>query len=336
MNTKAEILDVLDGHFKGPLPPPVIFTQTGTVGMMEHCGAFWPDANYDVEKMVLLSSQPHEMFGLATARVPYDVVAQAESVGCSVKRGTINSQPSVSGSPWRNSDMTMPPFPEDIPSPSEALAHPSIQTVIQAAERLHSRGDLFVTSMCIAGGGITMHMLGLENMLMCMMADESSVLSWVHRMCGYSSVYAEELSKVSDNVCVITDVMSDVMSPDIAEKMAQEDKVILHSIRDSFSMIHNCGNTLQNVDDILSMGCDIISLEMSSSPEAYMEKIDGRSKVLGCISAIGTMLGSDADTVRERARWSAGLGVDFVGPECGLPPMTPNANVAALADYRVT
>ena len=180
-----------------------------------------------------------------------------------------------------------------------------------------------------------MHMLGLENMLMCMMMDDSSVLKWVHRMCGYSAVYASELSKVSDNVCVITDVMSDVMSPDIAEKMALEDRVILHAINDSFSMIHNCGNTLSNVDDIVSMGSDIISLEMSSAPEAYMRKIDGRCKVLGCLSAIGTMLESDADTVRERARWSAELGVDFVGPECGLPPMTPNANVAALADYRV-
>ena len=179
-----------------------------------------------------------------------------------------------------------------------------------------------------------MHMLGLENMLMCMMFDESSVLSWIHRMCGYSAVYASELSKVSDNVCVITDVMTDVMSPQIAEKMAMEDKIIVHAIKDSFSMIHNCGNTLQNVDDLVSMGSDIISLEMSSAPEAYMRKIGGRCKVLGCLSAIGTMLETDANTVRERARWSAELGVDFVGPECGLPPMTPNANVAALANYR--
>ncbi|MBO7410274.1 MAG: hypothetical protein J6T68_05065 [Candidatus Methanomethylophilaceae archaeon] len=335
MNTKDEILDVMDGHFKGPLPPPVILTQTGTVEMMDACGVYWPEANYDAEKMAKLSLQPHELFGLATARVPYDVVAQAESIGCSIFRGGQDSQPSVCGSPWRGSGIGLPPFPDDLPSAREALEHPSLRTIIDAADRLHSRGDLFVTSMCIAGGGLVMHMLGLENMIMSMMMDQDGVLKWVHKMAGYSATYARELSSVSDNVCVITDVMSDVMSPEIATKMSYEDKIIIHSIEGAFSMIHNCGNTLHNVDDIISMGSDIVSLEMSPKPKEYMAKIDGRCKVLGCINPVEIMLDSDADTVRQKALFSAELGVDFVGPECGLPPLTPNENVAALANYRL-
>ena len=31
MNTKDEILDALEGRFRGDLPPPAILTQTGTV-----------------------------------------------------------------------------------------------------------------------------------------------------------------------------------------------------------------------------------------------------------------------------------------------------------------
>ena len=336
MNTKAEILDVMDGHFEGPLPPPVILTQTGTVGMMENCGIYWPEANYDAEKMAKLSLQPHEMFGLATARVPYDVVAQAQSIGCSIYPGSSDSQPSVSGSPWRGPEMELPPFPDDLPSPSEAMEHPSIRTIIDAADRLHSRGDLFVTSMCVAGGGIVMHMLGLEKMMMSMMFDQGGVMKWIHRMAGYSAVYARELSSVSDNVCVITDVMSDLMSPEIASNLALEDRIIIHSIQGAFSMIHNCGNTLANVSDIVSMGSDIISLEMSSAPEEYMRRIGGRCKVLGCINATGVMLEGDVAAVRREALRSAELGVDFVGPECGLPPRTPNENVAALANYRLT
>ena len=88
MNSKSEIIDVLDGQFKGPFPPPVIFTQTGTLGMMKRSGAFWPEANFDKDKMVNLALQPHESFGLATARVPFDVAIQAEAVGCSIIPGT--------------------------------------------------------------------------------------------------------------------------------------------------------------------------------------------------------------------------------------------------------
>ena len=334
MNTKAEIIDVLDGSFKGELPPPVILTQTGTVGMMERSGCHWPEAFYDTDKMVGLALQPHESFGLATARVPFDIVVQAEAIGCDVSSGTDRNQPSVLGSPWRTNDMSVPAFPEDIVSKDEMLAHPHIVSIIEAAERLHGREDLFVTSMCVCGGGMVMHMLGMENMLMEMMMDPEAVKGWVTRMTCYSTAYAKELSEVSDNVCVITDILSDIIPRDFLPFVTSEDRKVIQAIGPTYSMIHNCGNTLYNVDDIISMGSDIVSLEMSRSPAEYMRGIGGRSKVLGCISATGAMLHAGPDEIRERARWSAEIGVDLVGPECGLPPLTPDANVAALSSYR--
>ena len=51
MNTKDEIIDVIEGRFRGPLPPPVLLTQTGTTDLMDLCGAEWPDAHYNVDKM---------------------------------------------------------------------------------------------------------------------------------------------------------------------------------------------------------------------------------------------------------------------------------------------
>ena len=50
MNGKDEITEVIDGRPHSELPPPVILTQTGTVGMMDACGAEWPDAHYDTFK----------------------------------------------------------------------------------------------------------------------------------------------------------------------------------------------------------------------------------------------------------------------------------------------
>ena len=171
-------------------------------------------------------------------------------------------------------------------------------------------------------------------MLMGMMFDPDGVFKWIHNMCRYSAEYAGELSKVSDNVCVITDVMSNIMSPEVSKRMAQEDRVVVQAIKDSFSMVHNCGDTLANVDDMVAMGSDIISLEMSSKPTDYMMRIRGRCKVLGAINPVLTMLESGPEDVLREAKRSARLGVDFVGPECGLPPMTPNENVAVLSRYR--
>ncbi len=333
MNTKAEIIDVLEGRFEGPLPPPVIFTQTGTLGMMKRSGAYWPEANFDVDKMVKLSLQPHESFGLATARVPYDVVMQAEAVGCTIIPGTDRTQPAVSGSPWRN-DGIVPEFPKDIISVEEMLESPHLRNIMEAADRLHGNEDLFVTSMCVCGGGIVMHMLGMENMIMGMMMDPETVRRYLIAMADHSSAYAHELSKVSDNVCVITDVLSDIIPPEMISFSVKLDRKVIDSIDSSYSMIHNCGRTLDNVDDLVSMKSDILSLEMSSDPEGFMRRIGGRCKVLGCISALGTMLQGSPEEVRKKAYDSVELGVDLVGPECGLPPLTPDENVAALSRYR--
>ncbi len=333
MNSRSEIIDVLDGQFRGPLPPPVILTQTGTLGMMGRSGAFWPEANFDKEKMVRLAMQPHESFGLATARVPFDVAIQAEAVGCTVIPGTDKTQPTVTDSPWRRMG-TVPEFPRDIISIEEMLEFPHIRNIIDAAETLHSNEDLFVTSMCVCGGGIVMHMLGMENMIMGMMMDPETVRGYMVAMTGYSAAYAHELSKVSDNVCVITDILSDLIPPDLISVSVPLNRKVFEAIDSSYSMIHNCGNTLNNVDDLISLDSDIISLEMSPNPEAYMRKIDGRRKILGCISPLGVLLNGSPEDVRKKALWSAELGVDLVGPECGLGPLTPDGNIAALSSYR--
>ncbi|MBR2255180.1 MAG: hypothetical protein IJ856_05145 [Candidatus Methanomethylophilaceae archaeon] len=93
MNGKDEIVDAMDGV--GDSHPPALFTQTGTVPMMDACGCSWPEANFDADMMVRLALQPSELFGFATARVPFDITAEAERLGCTVNPGTRFSQPSV-------------------------------------------------------------------------------------------------------------------------------------------------------------------------------------------------------------------------------------------------
>ena len=55
MNTRQEIVDVFDGRPSSDCPPPAVFTQTGTVDQMRSCGAGWPEANFDIDRMVGLS-----------------------------------------------------------------------------------------------------------------------------------------------------------------------------------------------------------------------------------------------------------------------------------------
>lgn len=90
MSTKDEIMKVFDDK-GGDSHPPAIFTQTGTTGQMDACGVFWPEVNFDAEKMATLALQPHEMFGFATARVTYCITVDAEAFGCDIDRGVLHT-----------------------------------------------------------------------------------------------------------------------------------------------------------------------------------------------------------------------------------------------------
>ena len=334
MNTKDEIIDAIEGRFKGELPPPVLLTQTGTRGQMQHCGASWPDAHRDIDKMVRLALQPSEMFGFATARVPYDVSAEAEAIGCFVNAGTDKNQPTVTGSPWRDS-MSFPSDSE-LPSVDEFLSHDRIRTVIGSADRIHSeREDLFVTSMCFSSAGIAAHMMGMENLIMSTMMDSEGAIGLVDRIVPYSIAYAKELSKVSDNVTVIASVLPGIMTPEFNRQTAKRDAKIVSAIKDSYSMVHNCGNTFESIEDLVAMSPDVLSLETSSRPEDYLRIVGKRCKMLGCISPVNVLLPGSPDAVRNEALRSAELRFDLVGPECGVPPLTPNENLKALANYRL-
>jgi [methyl-Co(III) methylamine-specific corrinoid protein]:coenzyme M methyltransferase len=67
--------------------PAVCFTQTATIGQMEACGAYWPEAHANAEKMATLAEAGHTFIGFEAVRVPFDITAEAELFGCGMLEG---------------------------------------------------------------------------------------------------------------------------------------------------------------------------------------------------------------------------------------------------------
>ena len=76
MAMKSEIVDAMDGLDAGS--PPAVFTQSGTVSQMDACGCRWPEANFDIDKMIELALQMSRQYGFDTVRIPFDITAEAE------------------------------------------------------------------------------------------------------------------------------------------------------------------------------------------------------------------------------------------------------------------
>lgn len=336
MNTKREIVDVFDGRPGDEPPPPAVFTQTGTVGQMDACGARWPDANFELEAMVTLALQFPRMFGFATVRVPYCLTVEASTLGATVYPGRGNSQPSITGSPFIGEpDMGVPMPPTDLMDPDEFVVSGRCAMVVDAVERIsREHEDLFLTAGMVDPIGIVAELLGIENVVIGYLMDPDATKAWVKAMAPYSCSYAKALSEHADNITIIGSASLDIFTPEMYDDLTAPYLREQISNTSCFSTVHSCGMTMDLIDELVKLGADGLSLEASSDPEAFLDKVAGRCLMFGSVNPIYTLLmGTSADVTAE-ARKDAELGFDIITPECGVPPMTPNENLMALSHYR--
>ena len=328
MNTKDEIVKVFENK-GGDEHPPAIFTQTGTVGQMEACGAYWPAANFDSAKMATLALQAHRMFGFATVRIPFCITVDADAFGCEIFEGTESSQPSVKNFPYSCDEVPA------LISPDEFVASERVQTVLGAAD-IVSKEDLFSVSGMNGPVACINNLLGMENVLMTLMMEPEKIVAWLNAVTPHLVAYSKALSEATDAVLIIEEASSDLTPPEYFDTVfgAFLPKVIRSAQTGAYCVTHTCGSTMDVADKLAALGQDAISLEVSADPQAYLDLIGDRCLRLGAINPVETLMSKTPSEVIAEAKRSAELGFDFVTPECGVPPQTPNENLMALAHYR--
>ncbi|MBR6204026.1 MAG: hypothetical protein IKQ60_03045 [Candidatus Methanomethylophilaceae archaeon] len=334
MTTRDEIIDALERK-RGDAAPPAIFTQTGTVGQMDACGACWPEANFDVEKMVTLALQPAEMFGFATVKIPFDITIIPEIMGCEIQEGKKDSQPAVSGSEWRNDDMMVPEVP-DIISPDEFLASGRCPLMLDAASKIRSRReDLFLVTGMEDAFSTAYQMVGLETFLVGAMMDPDLCGRWVRAIVPCLDAYAKALSEVSDDVQIIIEASADVAPPEMFDMFTKDSaSEIISNVKGSYSTVHCCGDTTDVMAGIASMGEDGLSVESFLDYDGVMERIGDKVAVIGGIPPVDHLMNGTPDVIVADAWKASDAGYSIIAPECGVPPHTPDENLQALAGYR--
>ncbi len=333
MNGKQEIVDAMNGENNGTAPP-ALFTQTGTIEQMDACGVSWPDAFYDIDKMIELALQPSKQFGFATARIPFDITAEAQRLGCSITEGTKQSQPAVTGSPWCTGEVLDPP--EDLMPIDEFISGGRPAMHIEAARRLsQEHPDLFVTSCMIGPQSVSAYLLGMENFLMGMFMAPESCEKWVKKIAPYQCEYAKRLSEVSDNVMLIVEGAEEIIPPDSLDTyVIPFDTQVIANMKESFSLVHTCGQTPTVKGKLASLGETILSVESDGDPQAVMDEVGNKVLLAGGVDPIATLMQGTPDQIIASAKKAEAAGFAVIMPECGVPPATPNANLQALAKYR--
>jgi len=331
MNTKDELISALNGESQD-LAPPAIFTQTATESQMDTCGCHWPDAIFDKDKMVKLALQLSKQFGYADARIPFDLTAEAQTLGCSIDLGSKCTQPAVIGSPWATGGI--PELPDMI-SVDEFMQGERIRATIDAAEQIgKSNPDLFCVTSCVDAPQLSYYCLGTENALIGMMVEPDSLSKWSKALVKYSKAYAAALSEVSDAVMVIVEGSSDLLPPELFDTFVQPfAKEVIGSIK-GFSISHTCGDTEAILDKLASLGQTALSVDTTRDSMSIVKKVGNKVKVVGGIDPISKLLQGTPDIIADTAKECSDLGFSIIMPECGVPPQTCDENMISLSYYR--
>ncbi|KKH45947.1 methylcobamide:CoM methyltransferase MtaA [Methanosarcina sp. 1.H.A.2.2] len=335
-NLRKNFLNALQGKPVDRTPVCSV-TQTGTVELMDLTGAAWPAAHSDPEKMAALALAGHEIAGLEAVRYPYCLTVLAETMGCNVRMGTKDIQPSVLSHPFSEG-------PDKLKVPEALLEKGRIPTVLKATEILAARtggenGKEEVPLIAGMEGPLTVftHLAEVKNYLIWTIRKPEYVNAFMETCTEICIEYANALFDHGADALCMPDggiIGSRMMPPSVLEDSVKPFYKRLCKKVKGPVILHICGDVGDSLKTLSECGFEAISIEEKASIKAAKEAIGGRARLIGNVSPSRTLLfGTPAD-VKAEAKQCISAGVDILAPGCGIAPRTPLANIRALVEAR--
>ena len=316
-------------------PPVAVFTTCDTIGMMEKCGASWPEAHSDPQKMATLACAQADYFGLESVRAGFCLTEEAEALGCPIDMGTPRSSPMLKGHPFTYNPMKkIYDEPDNLPDIDEFLKTGRVKTAIDArAIRPKTHGEDYV----IVGGNtgpftLTGHLLNTENLVYSVWTEPERAQKWVGAIAPYCKAFGQAMLDNGADLIQMSEpsASTDILAPtDFPVQSGQFVKDCLGSLP-GYTILHICGDSAPIIPYMLDTGADGISVEEKVPSEKAVEIANHRGCLVGNVGcAFPLFKGTPAD-VEKAAKHSAEAGFNVISAGCGVPIGTPDDNIRAL------
>ena len=101
MNPVDRLLGIL-AHQAVDRPPVIGVTNSVTLELMDAVGAKFPEAHHDPAQMMKLGAAAHEVCGLESVKVPFDMTVETGALGAEIDYGTRNTLPRATKPPFED------------------------------------------------------------------------------------------------------------------------------------------------------------------------------------------------------------------------------------------
>jgi [methyl-Co(III) methanol-specific corrinoid protein]:coenzyme M methyltransferase len=301
--------------------------QTGTVDLMKACGAFWPDAHRDAEKMAKLALAAYEVAGLESVRIPFDMAIEAEAMGTVLNNWLQDRQPTIA----KHAIETKEDVDKlKIPDPQKDGRMP---TVVKATKILSEKvGKKLPVIVAISAPFETVARLEkFEKLMRDTITAPNDLIALLRRISQIEIEYGKALIDAGATAITLVDGSSSNLGPEFYSKFSLpfENEVVKNL--QTYTILHICGNTKIILDKMVQSGVNGISIDSEVSISDAKSILGKRVALVGNVSTFKLWRGT-VEEVEKEATKCLEQGTDVLAPACGFPPHTPLQNMKTLAN----
>ena len=324
MNPVERLLQVL-AHGTVDRAPVIGVTNSVTVELMDKVGARFPETHRDAAKMMKLGAAAHEICGLESVKVPFDMTVETGALGAEIDYGTFNTLPHATKPPFE--------FPEDLTPGEDYVKKGRIPTILEAI-RLSRRfyGDRVpVNSSLVGPFTLSTLLFGLERLFLWMLKEPDRYQCALEKATHLCIAYAREQFKVGSQVVQIADPSSsrDLISSEQYGAFVAPYHKELCSGFDSPTVIHICGNITGHLKHIAETGASGISFDFKTDIEEAKRCLKGKMALIGYVPTALLREGKPEE-VYAYSKECLRAGIDAVNAGCAWPLDTPIENIKAM------
>jgi [methyl-Co(III) methylamine-specific corrinoid protein]:coenzyme M methyltransferase len=308
--------------------PAVCFTQTATVEQMEACGAYWPEAHADAEKMATLAEAAHTVVGFEAVRVPFDITAEAEFFGCGIKAGDLKQQPSVIKPSVKNL--------EDLDKiRNYNLKEGRIAIVLEAVKILSEKygKELPIIGSMIGPFSLAQHIHG-DAWFGSIFTGEEIVPALLDFCSDFNVAYAKAMvENGADTIAIIDPTASyELIGGEFYEKYALPyQKKIADAMKelDVATVLHICGNTTNGLGIMDKTGVNGISVDQRVDIKTGVANVKN-AILVGNLDPVAVLWNGTPESIAEASKKALDAGVGLLTVGCGIVSMTPTINLQEM------
>ncbi|WP_309492786.1 MtaA/CmuA family methyltransferase [Candidatus Hecatella orcuttiae] len=324
MTPKERFMNALLGREVDRVPALSV-TQTGTLELMEACGAFWPEAHVKAETMATLALAAHEIAGFEAVRVPFGMYAEAETLGCTVDyhEGKKDFTPTVT-------KPVSDPSSLRVPSPTEG----KMAVIVEAVKLLRKKvgDDVPVIAGIVGPYNLAGTVQGFDLQMRLIITKPEEVERILEITWQVAAEFGNALAEAGADVVTFLEPIVSTIGPVFFGKYALPYlKKAAESIKCP-TALHVCGNATPILRQMAESGVKGLSIDQKVSVKEAKALVEGKTTIIGNVDPVKTMIEGKPEDVKRESRRIIEEGIDILAPGCGLSPYTPIANMKAMVE----